>query len=99
MGAPIILLFVVLGALGIAGHFSRGRSLLDVWAAREALTIVSAEYCWFWRGPFWWRSSDGNAVYRIVVRDPGSGTRSGYARCGGLLLGMWSDAVAVEWDA
>ena len=93
---PLIIGF---GALAFSWHFSRGRSLLDAWAAREGLTIVSAEYRWFWRGPFWWRSGDGNAVYRIVVRDPRRGTRSGYARCGGLFLGMWSDAVAVEWDA
>ena len=94
----ILPLIVAVGVMAVISHFSRGRSLLDAWAAREGLTIVSAQYCWMWRGPFWWRSSDSNAVYRIVVRDARLGTRSGYARCGSVFLGMWSRDVTVEWD-
>jgi hypothetical protein len=98
MNALILPLIIAAGILCCAWHFSRGRALLDRWAEREGLTIISAKYCWLWRGPFWWRSSDSNAVYRVVVRDGHNGTRTGYVRCGGLFAGMWSDAVAVEWD-
>ena len=96
----ILLIAAVVGLalLGTSWHFSRGRALLDRWAAREGFVLESADYCWFWRGPFWWRSGEGNAVYRVVVRDRDGIVRRGHARCGGLFFGMWSDEVAVVWD-
>ena len=94
----IVLLFTALAIAATIAHYRRGRSMLADWAVRNGFELISAEQCWFWRGPFWWRSGDGNVVYRVTVRDPDGGTRRGYVRCGSLFLGMWSDAVAVEWD-
>ena len=95
------LFFLLLIALVIAAsiaHHKRGRSMLEDWAARNGFALISAEECWLWRGPFWLRSGKGNVVYRVTVRDRDGLQRSGYVRCGGFFLGMWSDAVAVEWD-
>ena len=96
---PVLIFVGVLFAIASWNwHHTRGRQLLSAWAEREDLTLLSAEECWLWRGPFWWRSGQGNAVYRVVVRDARGRTREGYVRCGGLYLGMWSDQVEVVWD-
>jgi hypothetical protein len=94
-----ITVLLVLGAVVLSVmHFARGRSLLDAWAEREGLQLVSANHCWLWRGPFWWRSSKSHAVYRVVVRSASGAARSGYVRCGSFFAGVLSGAVAVEWD-
>lgn len=80
-------------------HFQRGRSLLNRWAEENDLELLETEYRWLRRGPFFFRSNDKNAVYRITARDREGRTRSGYARCGGFWFGMWlSPDVTVEWD-
>ena len=93
-----ILVLVILVVLSTSWHSSRGRELLDGWAAREGYVLETAEYCWFGRGPFWWRSGKGNVVYRVVARDREGVVRHGYVRCGGMFLGLLSDEVAVAWD-
>lgn len=80
-------------------QFQRGETLLDRWAASNGYTLVHSEYRHLAKGPFFFRSGKGNAVYRITVKDPHGTVRSGYARCGGFWLGMWlSEEVTVEWD-
>jgi hypothetical protein len=94
----LIVLVAALAVLATARHFSRSRTILERWADRDGYVIVSAERCWFWRGPFWLRSDREQVVYRVVVRDREGRTLSGYVRCGGWFLGVLSDDVAVEWD-
>jgi hypothetical protein len=99
MGQSIFFVLVVAFAVVSAvWHFSRARTILERWAARDGYVLVSAERCWFWRGPFWLRSDKEQVVFRVVVRDRENRTLSGYVRCGGWILGMLSDDVAVEWD-
>ena len=102
MVEPLVVLVVLLAvAGGFAGthwHFSRGRALLEQWAESGGYTLVSSQYCWMWRGPFWLRSSKRNAVYRVTVRDDRGGTRSGHVRCGSYFAGMLSSDVVVLWD-
>lgn len=93
-----VVLIVALAIAATIAQNARARSMLTAWAARERLTLVSSERCWFWLGPFWLRSGKDNVVYRVTVRDEDGRMRRGYVRCGGFFLGMWSDAVAVEWD-
>ena len=100
---PLVVTFIIflaacLGAFSISWHFSRSRRMLNDWAARNGFELMSCEYCWLWRGPFFFRSSKGQAVYRILVRDAQGRQRSGYARCGGWLWGLLTDQVNVRWD-
>lgn len=90
--------FVILAVLLTSWTFSRSRQLLNRWAEENGYGIVSADYCWFRRGPLFWTTSKGQTVYRVTVIDSKKQTRSGWARCGGFWWGLWSDRVDVRWD-
>jgi hypothetical protein len=93
-----VVFLVVVGVLLTWMRFQRAATMIRDWAAREGLELVDKEYCWFWPGPFLFRKSKGQMVYRVRVRDADGQEYSGYVRLGGWFLGMWSDEVAVEWD-
>lgn len=99
--APILVvpLLVAVAILGIGWTFSRSRRLLDDWAASNGFRLVSADYCWIRRGPFFWTTSKGQTVYRITAVDGDGNRRTGWARCGSFLLGLWAGRVEVRWDA
>jgi hypothetical protein len=78
---------------------ARASSMLQRWAFTHGLRLVSADHRSMFRGPFWWRTSRGQSVYRITVQYPDGTIRQGYARCGGWLLGLLADVVDVQWDA
>ncbi|HWP40300.1 MAG TPA: hypothetical protein VNL70_05195 [Tepidisphaeraceae bacterium] len=96
-----ILLIIPIAALAIgtvAWHFRRSQTLLERWAERNGFRLISHEYRWIRRGPFWWRTGEGQSVYRIEVIDADGMHRSGYVRVGGWFLGLFSDVASVEWD-
>ena len=72
--------------------------MLDEWAARNGLQILERDYRALCQGPFVWRCSRGQAVYRVKVRDAEGQVRTGWVRCGGWELGLLSDQVEVSWD-
>jgi hypothetical protein len=77
---------------------SRSRALLRDWAARHGFEILESELRPLRRGPFFWTSSKGQTVYRVTVRDGQGAVRSGWVRCGGWWLGLFSDKTDVRWD-
>ncbi|MBI3857289.1 MAG: hypothetical protein HY293_16505 [Planctomycetes bacterium] len=79
--------------------FLLGPAMLERWAKANGFEIASSEDCWFFKGPYFWSATRGQKVYRISVRDRNGKLRSGYACCGGYLLGTLSDHVDVTWDA
>lgn len=86
------------GLLAIRWHFSRSRQLLETWAARERYRIVEQKYRSVRKGPYFWTSSRGQAVYHVVVRDPKGIERRGWVRLGGFWRGLHSDQVEVTWE-
>jgi hypothetical protein len=84
--------------LAIRWHTSRSRQLLEAWAARERFRIVEQRYRTLRKGPFFWTSSRGQAVYQVVVRDPAGIERRGWVRLGGFWRGLHSDQVEVAWE-
>ena len=60
--------------------------------------LLDARYSWFRRGPFFFRSSEEQAVFYVTVRDPEGQQRRGWVRCGGFWLGLFSDQATVKWD-
>ncbi|WP_165231969.1 hypothetical protein [Aquisphaera insulae] len=88
-------LFVVAGT--IAWHFRRSRQILDRWADRNGYEILEAEYRHFFKGPFFWRSSKDQTVYRVTVRDK-TGIHKGWVRCGGWWFGIMTDKAEARWD-
>jgi hypothetical protein len=100
--AVVVLLFVVIAALGILTWVwskARAASMLERWAARSGLRLLSAEHKTFLKGPFFWTASRHQWVYRISVQYPDGAVRQGWARCGGWFLGLWTESVDVRWDA
>jgi hypothetical protein len=89
----------VFAGLALWWQFSRSRSLLEQWAERNGYHILSRRYRSFFKGPFFWTSSRGQAVYHVTVEEKEGGRRrSGWVRCGGWFLGLLSDNVEVQWD-
>src|SRR5262245_36776457 len=101
--SPLLLILLVVVAVGISiaalvWRYQRADQMIRQWAERNGYELVSAEHCWFWRGPYWFWTSKSQMVYRITVREQYGGERSAYVRLGGWFLGMWSDEVDVTWD-
>ena len=94
----IVPVFVLITIASIAWHFGRSQSLLDKWAEENGYRIIHREYRNFFRGPFFWTSAKGQAVYYVIVEDEGGRTHNGWVRCGGWWLGLLSDHVEVRWD-
>ena len=97
------LLIVPLLAVGIVlpSHsraLSMANAMLQHWAQGNGFQILSLERCLLFKGAFSWTSSDGQPVYRVVVRDREGRERRGHVRCGGFWLGVFADQVEVRWD-
>ena len=90
-----ILLFVV---FLLACQIIRPRQILNRWAAANNLEILSADYRWFRYGPFFWTTSKGQCVYYVTVLTHDGWERRGWVRCGGWILGVFSDNAEVRWD-
>jgi hypothetical protein len=93
-----VLAVIAFVSLMLWWHYSRSASLLDQWADQNGYRLVSREYRHLFKGPYFWTSSRGQTVYRIVAEDGHGHQRSGWARCGGWFFGLLSDNVEVRWD-
>jgi hypothetical protein len=96
----VFLIPLVLAIVG-AGYYwqsSRSRSLLEGWATRNGYQIMQLERRYLCSGPFFWTTSKGQTVYYVTVRDDQGQVRSGFVRCGGWWLGLWSAKTDVRWD-
>ena len=92
--------FLLFGALALAftrWQLRRGREMLESWCSRNRMALVSCGHRLLFRGPYFW-ASKGQVVYRFSARDTAGRVRSGYARCGGYWLGIFTDHVDVRWD-
>jgi hypothetical protein len=99
LGAPFIVLAILLAGICAMGwHYGRAQTLLDRWAVRCGVKLVAAEYRWIARGPFWWRASRGQAVFRVEVIDGFGQYHRGWVRCGSWYLGLLSDTADAVWD-
>lgn len=94
------LFLVIVGVVGASWYISEKRSqaMLQRWAGQNGYQLVKINRSWF-GGPFWWRKGRDQSVFTITVCDRAGRYRSGHALCGDWFLGMWSDAVRVEWNA
>jgi hypothetical protein len=96
----IIIFLVFLGAAASSLFWttSRSQDLLQRWASQNGYRIIEAKYAYFFKGPFFWTSSKGQTVYRVIVEDEAGLTRSGWVRCGSWAFGVLSDQVQARWD-
>jgi hypothetical protein len=92
-----VVCFAVITVLVVIWRVGRSRSLAQRWAQQNGYRLIACERRFFRRGPFWWRTSEYQDVFRVTVIDKTGRQRSGYIRVGGWFLGLLSDVVAVEW--
>ncbi len=92
-------LFFALGALYWEG--SRSNDIIQAWANKNGLHLLSSQRCFFTLAtPFWAAiNSKNRPIYRISVEDSSGNRMAGYALCGGIFMGLWSDGIQVKWDA
>ena len=97
---PLFALMAVLAVMIIAfrWHFARSAAILDKWAAENGFKIVEKSYCLFFRGPFFFRTTKDQAVYRVAVRDKAGNVGTGWVACGSWWCGLFSDKAQVRWD-
>lgn len=96
--AILIALFLAFAIGMVVFSYGRSHAILQSWAARNGFEIIEKRQPLFWRGPFFWTSGKGQAVFRVTVRDQQGVMRSGWVRVGHWLVGMLSDDAAVIWD-
>jgi hypothetical protein len=72
--------------------------MLERYLRERGYRLISKQYRWLVRGPFWWRTSKGQSVYRFSAEDADAVRREGWARVGGYWFGLLSDRVDVRWD-
>jgi len=95
-----ILILVVLAFVAgmMIWTFLRSREMLNRWAEDNGYQILSSEYRWLRRGPFFWTSSKGQIIYYVVVRTSDGQTRRGWIRCGSFWCGLLQDRVEERWE-
>jgi len=84
--------------LSIRWHYSRSSAILEKWAAENGFEILEKSFRHFFRGPFFFRASKHQTVYRVTVRDKAGQVGTGWAACGSWWWGLWSDEANVRWD-
>ena len=62
------LFFVAFAIATVIWHYRRSASLLQQWARQHGFRLISQEYCYFFRGPFFWTSSKNQTVYYVRSR-------------------------------
>ncbi len=92
------LAFITFVIVTMFWHFSRSRQVLENWASDNNYRIMSSEYCFFFKGPFFWTSSQYQSVYYVTIETAGGQTKSGWVRCGGWFSGLFSNTAEVRWD-
>jgi hypothetical protein len=75
----------------------RADAIIDDWARQNGYKVLSMERSWL-AGPFFWRKSRGQVVYRLQVEDVSGRRSTAWARCGHWFMGLWSDEITVEWE-
>jgi hypothetical protein len=96
-------LFAILAVLTITifsvrWHFGRSAAILRRWADENGYEILEKSYRHFLRGPFFFRTTKHQTVYRVTVRDKAGNVGSGWVACGSWWMGLWSDQAKVRWD-
>ncbi len=100
LGVVLFVGFIAFAVLNVVWFFRRSGRMLDQHLLGRGYRVVERQYRWFARGPFFWTTTKGQAVYRYTAEDlaePGR-LRRGWARCGGFFFGLLTNRVDLRWD-
>ena len=90
--------FLTLALWRVIGGESRAQQMLDNWLADNDFQLLRKSTPWIKDNPFFLGSNRSQKVFKVVVRTPQGGVRTGWVRCGHALLGVAKDQVEVKWE-
>lgn len=96
-----LLFFLLIPAVAVLStvlSMVRSSKLLHTWAARNGYRIVQQQRRWLRKGPFLFRTSRAQTVYRITVANAAGRERTGWAKCGNWFFGLFINETQVQWD-
>lgn len=89
---------LALVTLAFSWSYRRSREILANWADRNGYQVLSSEFRWFFKGPYFWKSSKNQTVFRVIVEDETEAVRTAWVRCGSYWWGVFVDEADVIWD-
>ena len=94
------LIFVTIGFVALWLSRARSKKILNQWAERNEIELLSSEQGFLAFGPFkWWTTSRNQTIFHLRVRDRDGLERSAWARCGSHFGGVFfSDEIEIQWD-
>jgi hypothetical protein len=93
-----IALIVGLPIVYVIGNYRRANRMLSQWAASNGYRIIESERRRFFKGPFFWSSSNNQIIYHVTIQDAYGNIHRGWVRCGTYFWGAWTDELDVRWD-
>jgi hypothetical protein len=94
---PFLTVWLIVMGNYVNFRWNTGPSALERWAKENGFRIVRRERRTYFRGPFFWGSSNCQIVYRVEVHGPDAVAKAGWVRIGGY---WWpsADRIEVRWD-
>src|SRR5262245_59190883 len=83
---------------GFFWYFARSAAILQNWADEHGYEILQKSHRIFLRGPFFFRTTRHQTVYRVTVQDKSGDVRTGWVACGSWWFGLCSKEAKVIWD-
>ncbi len=79
-------------------HKNSGSREVEKWATIEGLEILSSEYRWVKRGPYFINSSNQQRIFYVTVRDKAGNIKRCWVKVGGFFFGLLSDKIDISWE-
>ena len=64
---------------------------VEKWAKKEGFEIISSEFRWVIRGPYFISSSNSQRIFYVTLKDKTGSTKKAWVKVGGFFLGLLSD--------
>ena len=94
-----LIITLLIAVVNIAQRPAKSEAMIRAWAAENGYEILDmAEAQFTGRGDFFWSTSRGQTVYKILVVDADGRQRRGRIRCGHWFLGLSNPQTEVRWD-
>ncbi len=93
----ILLVLVALAVAMWVWTIRKSKRMVEEWARQQGMHLVSSEFRWWRRGPFFWKSSRNQTVLYVTVRMTDASIRSAFIRCGSWWWGLFQDQMEVKW--
>lgn len=92
------LLILVSLCLILYWHARRSAEILQKWADDNGFEILEKSSRTFLTGPFFFRASHKQTVYRVTVGTKTGEVRTGWVACGSYWWGLCLNQAQVRWD-